>query len=417
MIAEIVVTGDEIISGRILDTNSQWLSIRLETLGIRVLYHTGVGDDLEAIADVFRIAMDRADVIVTTGGLGPTKDDLTREALAKASGRPLREDPATLEHLRSLFARRNRPFTEAHRKQAQFPEGAEVIPNQRGTAPGIALELPRPGREPVRIFCLPGVPAEMREMWTNWVEEAVRKLRGSHRVIVRRAINTFGRPESEVEGLLADLPWGESNPRAGINASEGTIIIRLAADGSSAEECHSLLEPLVRKVYDTLGELVFGEDDEGLQHAVLKLLRQQGKRLAVAEWGTSGLVSSWLGEVPDRLPYFVGGWIISGVETLASFLGVPPDVASQQDLRQSRVVEALAVRCREAFQCDLGLAVGPFPQDTPHPDAPGQLVLALATADGTQTRGIGVSGHPAIIKPLCAKHALNFVRLYLLKGK
>ncbi|MCS7239454.1 MAG: CinA family nicotinamide mononucleotide deamidase-related protein [Thermoguttaceae bacterium] len=416
MIAEIIVTGDEIISGRILDTNSQWLSIQLEDLGVRVLYHTAVGDEVDALVSVFRIAIERADLIVTTGGLGPTKDDLTREGLAQATGRPLREDPSTIEHLKALFARRNRPFTEAHRKQALFPEGSRPIPNPRGTAPGIAMEVPRSGRGPAHVFCLPGVPAEMREMWARSVGGMVRAILGRGKVIVHRTINTFGRPESEVEALLADLPWGGPNPRAGINASEGTIILRLAADGNSEEECQALLEPLVRKIYERLGELVFGENEEGLQHAVVKLLRQQNRRLAIAEWGTSGLVGSWLGEVPDPAPYFAGGWVISGVESLASLLAVPPDLASQQDLRQSRVVEALAIRCREAFQTDLALAVGPFPQDTPHPDAPGQLVLALATSEGTQTRGMGVSGHPAIIKPLCAKHALNFVRLHLVKS-
>ncbi len=415
MNAEVIVTGDEIVTGQILDTNSQWLSIRLQLLGIRVLYHTAVGDELVSIADVVRIALERADVIITTGGLGPTQDDLTREAVAEAIGKPLREDPATIKHLQALFARRNRPFTEAHRKQALFPEGSRPIPNPRGTAPGIFVEVPRPNKAPAYIFCLPGVPAEMREMWQTTVERMILDISGASTVIVHRTINTFGRPESEVEALVKDLLERGKNPRVGINASEGTIILRIAAEGQSEAECHALLEPVVEQIYKTLGDLIFGEGEDGLQHAVIGLLRKHGKRLCVAEWGTSGLIGSWLGEVPDRLPYFVGGWIISGVEGLASALSLPPDVAAQQDLRQSRLVEVLAARCRDAFQADFGLAVGPFPQDSPHPDAPGQLVVALAGPDGTYTRGIGVSGHPAIIKPLCAKHALNFVRQHLLR--
>lgn len=413
MFAEIIATGDEIISGRIVDTNSQWLSVRLELIGVRVLYHTAVGDDAEPIAEALRIALGRADVIITTGGLGPSQDDCTREAVAKVVGRELREDPGTIKHLQELFARRNRPFTEAHRKQAYFPEGSRPIPNPRGTAPGIAMEVPRANRPPAHIYCLPGVPAEMREMWQATVERMILAAKGGPSFIVHRAINTFGRPESEVEAMIKDLLARGQHPRVGIDASEGTIILRIAAEGSSEDECRALIEPVAQRIYSTLGDLVFGEGDEGLQHAVIRLLRHHGKRLAVAEWGTSGLVSSWLGEVPDRLPWFLGGWIISGLETLTSMLGVPPDVAAQQDLRHSRVVEALANRCRQAFQADYGLAVGPFPQDSPHPDAPGQIVVALAGPEGTQSRGIPVTGHPAIIKPLCTKHALNFVRLHL----
>jgi nicotinamide-nucleotide amidase len=414
MNAEIIVTGDEILSGRILDTNSQWLSIRLESLGIRVLYHTAVGDELDAITQVFRIAMDRADVVISTGGLGPTEDDLTREGLAEAVGRPLKEDAQILEHLRNLFARRNRPFTEGHRKQARFPEGSRPIPNYFGTAPGIAMEVPRPGRGSAFVYCLPGVPAEMREMWNTSVEGMVLKASGGDSVILHRSINTFGRPESEVEGMLRELFVRGNNPRVGINASEGTIILRVAARGKTEEECRQLMEPVIRKIYDTLGDLVFGENEEGLQHAVIGLLRKHQKRLAVVEWGTKGLVSSWLGEVPEQTPYFVGGWVVSGMESLASVLGLPPDVAAQQDLRQPRIVEGMAARCRDVFGSDLALAVGPFPQDTPYKDAPGQLLLGIAGSEEVRSRQVGLAGHPAIMKPLAAKHALNFLRLYLL---
>ncbi|MDZ7617995.1 MAG: competence/damage-inducible protein A [Patescibacteria group bacterium] len=169
MQAEIVSIGDEITSGRLLDTNSQWLSRRLADLGIRVLFHTSVGDNLEACAAVFRHAIARADLVIVTGGLGPTADDLTREALAEATGRALVLNEGALEHVRRLFARRNRPMPASNEKQALFPEGSRVIRNPNGTAPGIDLTVACPGRNAARILALPGVPAEVDEMWRDSV--------------------------------------------------------------------------------------------------------------------------------------------------------------------------------------------------------------------------------------------------------
>ena len=174
MHAEIIAIGDEITSGQLLDTNTQWLSQRLEELGVRVLYHSTVGDELAPCVEVFRQAIDRADVVVATGGLGPTADDLTREALAEATGRPLQLDADALEHIRAMFARRKRPMPPQNELQAMFPAGSRVVRNPHGTAPGIDLEVPRAGRSPCRIICLPGVPAEMVEMWHDSVAATIR---------------------------------------------------------------------------------------------------------------------------------------------------------------------------------------------------------------------------------------------------
>src|SRR5687768_12467787 len=165
MQAEVISIGDELTSGQRLDTNSQWLSERLGEIGVRTLYHSTVADELDANIRVFQAAIERADVVVATGGLGPTADDLTRDAIAAATGVSLELDESTLAHIESLFTRRGRTMSANNRLQAMFPTGTRIIPNPAGTAPGIDLEVPRSGRGPARVFALPGVPAEMREMW------------------------------------------------------------------------------------------------------------------------------------------------------------------------------------------------------------------------------------------------------------
>jgi nicotinamide-nucleotide amidase len=167
MHAEIIAIGDEITGGQLLDTNSQWLSRRLEELGIRVLFHSTVGDELDPCAEVFRRAIERADLVVATGGLGPTADDLTRQSLAQAVGQPLVLFPEALEHIHKLFARRRRPMPKQNELQAMFPEGGRMVHNPHGTAPGIDMEIARKEKTPCRFFALPGVPAEMVEMWNE----------------------------------------------------------------------------------------------------------------------------------------------------------------------------------------------------------------------------------------------------------
>ena len=215
MHAEIIAIGDEIVSGEHLDTNSPWLSRRLEELGVRVLYHSTVGDELEACGEVFRNAMGRADIIISTGGLGPTADDLTRDALARAADLELVLYPQALEHIRSLFARRKREMPPQNEIQAKFPAGSRMIANPHGTAPGIDLDVPRPGKSACRFFALPGVPAEMIEMWNATLASEIGLLAAGQNVIRRRKINCFGAGESQIEAMLPDLIRRGARPRSG----------------------------------------------------------------------------------------------------------------------------------------------------------------------------------------------------------
>jgi len=396
MHAEIIAIGDEITSGQLLDTNSQWLSQRLEERGIRVLYHTTVGDELEPNVEVFCQAIDRADLIIATGGLGPTADDLTREALARAVGCPLQLDSDALEYIKALFARRNRPMAKQNELQAMFPAGSRVVMNPNGTAPGIDLEVPREGRTPCRVICLPGVPAEVLEMWHDSVAATIDSLANgaTRRVIRRRLIHCFGAGESQIESMLPDLIRRGQRPTVGITASKATITLRIAADGETEQECLAAIEPTAATIHKCLGSLVFGEGDDELQQVVVRLLRERGQTLATAECGTAGLVAQWIGEVADVRDVYRGGLVIT---------------APHSD------VETMAVDCRRQFDVDYGLAVGPFPADSVQDGVPQPVALALASAEGVQRKEIPFGIHPALTRIYYAKHALNLLRLALPK--
>jgi len=416
MDAEIISIGDELTSGQRLDTNSQWLSERLGEVGIRVLYHTTVADDLDANVRVFRAAAERADVVIASGGLGPTADDLTREVLAQLSGTELVLHEDVVEHIRGLFARFGREMPDRNRAQALFPAGSEIIPNPTGTAPGIALEVPRAGRTASRVFALPGVPSEMFRMWNDTVRPALVKLSGAPQVIRHRRIKCFGLSESELEGRLPDLIRRGRTPSVGITVSAATITLRITSHGASDAECRAMAEPTVATIYECLGNVVFGEEDDELEDVVVRLLGQRGLSLATVEWGTGGLVSERLHEAAEQGDNFLGGLVVPNQAALTRLLGVPAELVIQHSPVSAEVVEAMARGCRERLGADLALAVSQFPPVAERGTTPQRLFVALAGADGVITRSAPHFGSPDILKTRAAKQALNLVRLSLLEA-
>ncbi len=416
MHAEIISIGDEITSGQLLDTNSQWLSQRLEDLGVRALYHTSVGDNLHAMVAAFRGALERSDIVIATGGLGPTADDLTREAIASATRREMVLCPDALEFIRRLFARRKRNMPQRNEVQALFPAGSRVIPNPHGTAPGIDLTVDHPGRSPSRIFALPGVPAEMREMWHRSVAIRLREAGAGHQIVQHRKIKCFGAGESQIEAMLPDLIRRGRYPRVGINASKATIILRVTAEGATRGDCDAAIEPTAVTIRQCLGNLVFGEGEDELQHAVAQLLRHEGKCLATAEWGTGGLIAEWLGELPEAGSVYSGGVVVCTEVGMTQALKLPPAIVPRYPAVSGEVAAAMAEACRGQFGSDYALAVSPFPPLDPEAAEPASVFLAVASAEGTRVKSFPYSGHPALLKIYFAKHALNLVRLGLLGG-
>ncbi len=422
MRAEIISIGDELTSGQRLDTNSQWLSQRLGELGVPVAFHTTVGDDLETNVAAFRAAIDRVDVVVATGGLGPTADDLTREALAAAAGVDLVQDDAALEHIRNLFSRRGRAMPERNVLQAQFPRGSRVVPNAHGTAPGIDLTVPRSCCAPCRVFALPGVPAEMFAMWDATVGPAIAAALPSPRVIRHRRIKCFGVGESDVEAMLPDMIRRKREPLVGITVSGATITLRITASGPNETACLRAMEPTIAQIREILGVLVFGEEDDELEHAVLRLLDERNQSLAVAEWATDGLVSQWLAEASADIEHFRGGILLRDAASLRALSGIDIQPGESAD---PKTAEAMARAVREKTGADFGLGVAAFPSTgaavhaaTAGPQAPrertGTLQVALASGNNVRVKGFPLASHPAITKTRAAKQALNMLRLAML---
>ena len=260
MHAEIISVGTELTTGAMLDTNSQWLSLELAGIGIPVHFHTTVADNLDAMAGVLRTAADRSDLILLTGGLGPTLDDLTRQALAAVLGTELVLHEPSLEFIRSIFVRHNREMPERNSIQAYFPKGSQPITNPRGTAPGIWAEIPLAGGRPPALFAaMPGVPHEMKRMF---LKEVVPRLPGGNLVIQRARVNCFGVGESKAEEMLGDLTARGRDPEIGITVHEATITLRIVAHGKSAEECRVKIDAAKAAIRERMGEQVFGEEDD-----------------------------------------------------------------------------------------------------------------------------------------------------------
>ncbi len=409
MRAEVIAIGDEITTGQRLDTNSQWLSQRLTELGIEVVFHTTVGDELADNIAVFRTAIQRAEIVVATGGLGPTADDLTREALAATTGTKLWRDAASLVHIERLFKARGREMPERNARQADFPQGAVPIPNEHGTAPGIEMIVPREGRAPCVVFALPGVPVEMREMWQTTVTVRINELRPEQAVIRHRRIKCFGTGESQLEAMLPDLIRRGREPKVGITVSDATITLRITAMGCDEPTCLRAMEPVIAVIRESLGELAFGEEEDELENVVIRLLAERGQTLAVAEWATGGCITQWLTALDPAANTFARGAVIENLAQLNSLCAIPENAKPCDPA----VAVVMAETVRLNAGADWGLAVAAYPPDPFAADA--HVCIALASAEKTRESRFGCASHPAILQIRTAKQALNALRLTLLR--
>ncbi len=398
MRAEVLAIGDELTTGQRLDTNSQWLSQRLTELGVQVAFHTTITDELADNVAAFRAAIDRVDVVVATGGLGPTADDLTRDAIATATKTKLVRDQASLAHIKNLFASRGREMPERNAVQADFPAGSVPIFNPNGTAPGIEMSVVSEDGKRSTLFALPGVPAEMIEMWEATVAPRILELQPEPRVIRHRRLKCFGVGESALEAMLPDLIRRDREPRVGITVSQATITLRITATARDEAACFASMEPTLATIRESLGTLVFGEEDDELEHAVIRLLAERGQTLATEDWATDGLLTTWFAAVDND------SRLVRACQTSRAASANRPSSADA-------AVE-IAERIRREIQTDIGLGIAAFPPKTDGPDA--HVHAALALPEKTRKLRFACAAHPSIVHSRTAKQALNALRLALL---
>ena len=411
MRVETVAVGTELLLGQIADTNAQWMAQRLAEIGVDVVHHQAVGDNLERIVETLRLASARADVVLVCGGLGPTEDDITRDAIAAFAGVPLvfHEELETM--LREKFRRWSAigSMPESNLRQASVPEGARWIVPDRGTAPGLIVEL----ADGVRVYAVPGVPDEMREMVGGTILPELRSMVGGD-VIASQVLRVAGLGESAVAERLADLFADAENPTIAYLASMGEVKVRLTAKAPSDGEARALLAPLAAEVGARLGDLVFSVDDESLEETVLRQLRESGRTLACAESLTGGGVGQRLTSVPGASASFLGSAVVYTTDAKRRVLGVPDDVLAGGTVTAACAM-AMADGALRVFGSDVALALtgaaGPEPHDGA---AVGTIWVALVAADGTRhSRGFVSRGERDRVRRWAEQAGLDLVRRFL----
>jgi len=407
--ASIVTIGNEILSGRTLDTNLSYLCSELLEQGIPVLNSYTVGDDLELIVRALNRALADADVVITTGGLGPTADDLTRQAIARVLGSELELREELLEQMRGFFIRRKLQMPERNKNQAYIPAGAEPLENGCGTAAGIAAEV----GEKV-LIALPGVPAEMREMFSRAVREKLKDYALEQGVALRE-LKCFGAGESYIADILGGSMERNRNPQINLTAADGVITVTIVATGNNKAEAEQLAAKDEKMVRDKLGELVFGRKGQRLAEVVGERLVRQKKTLAVAESCTGGVLSKLITDVPGSSRYFTYGWVTYSNQAKDSELGVSQELIGRYGAVSEQVAVAMAGGARAKAGADFAIAItGIAGPGGGNEQKPVGLVYICVNSDmGIQTKRFIFPGGRDAVRLRAAQTALNIVRLEL----
>ena len=419
MRCEIIGVGTELLLGQIVNTNAAWIGQRLADVGWDCLRHTVVGDNEARIGDAIREALDRADAVILTGGLGPTQDDVTRESIAAVAGVELVRDPAIEDWLRDRFVRfRSGHMPAMNLRQADVPKGARTIDNPRGTAPGIAIEI---GGKPV--YAVPGVPREMEHMLEAVILPELADRAGEGRAIVSRTLRTVGVGESRIAERLTPI-WeaaASAASAAGGNvnlaylAGAGEVRVRLSVAAPDRATALAAIAPVEEAVRAELGDVVYGTDDDSLEGVCAELLKAQGKTLATAESLTGGLLSARITSILGASDFFIGGACTYAVEAKTAILGVPPVLLDAAGPVSEAVAAAMAEGAREAFGADVGVSTTGVAGPTEHDDEPpGTVWLAVADAAGTVTRRIHAPGDRVQVRNWSTAVALDLLRRRLL---
>lgn len=347
MVAEIIAIGTEILLGDIVNTNTQYLARGLANLGVSLYHQSVIGDNPERLKVALHSALERSDLVITTGGLGPTQDDLSKEIAAEYFNKQLIMDHKALKHIEDFFARRKGFMNENNKKQALIPEGGQVLYNNHGTAPGILFD--EKGKV---LVMLPGPPREMKPMFDTYIVPYLEERTGNY--LVSKVLKIFGIGEGHMEEKILDLINQQSNPTIAPYAKEGEVIIRLTASGSTKEEARDIIQPIKEEIYRRLGDFIYGEDDETLEEVVGKLLLEKKMTIATAESCTGGMVSETLINYPGISGAYLEGFITYSNKAKIKYLGV-----SEETLKEHGAVsEETAIEMVQGLLKNTGAQVG-----------------------------------------------------------
>ncbi len=411
MQAEIVTTGTELLLGQIVDTNAAHIAAQLTTIGLNMFRKTTVGDNEVRLAQVLREARDRSEIIIITGGLGPTVDDITREAVARATDRELVCDPELLRQIEERFRTRGRPMSPNNRRQAFIPAGAIPIENPQGTAPAFIVETERGGA----TIALPGVPREMRYLMEKSILPYLRQRFGLKGVIKIKILHTCAAGESTIDGLIGDL-MRSANPTVGLSAHPGQTDVRIAAKAADDDEALGMIGGMEAQVRKRLGGIIFGTNGQTLEGVVAEMLRRKGKTLALLETNTGGLLAARLTAAGGELSFFVKGLVLMGAEHLSRELDIPLQEIEGLGLASEELARETAERLRARAGADWALAVlgTTGPAEEVYSARHGITWLALASEQGVESRQLSHGGRTALARAWTGNAALDMIRRNLL---
>jgi nicotinamide-nucleotide amidase len=407
--AAVLSTGDELTTGRIVDTNSSWIADKLFEIGVDLVAVLTVGDHRDRLAWAWRRGLELADVVIATGGIGPTADDLTSEVVAEVLGVPLVEDAESVARIRALFEALGREMPLNNLKQALMPRGATVVPNGLGTAPG--YRIAHGGKH---VVVLPGVPREMKPMMEETVLPWLAALRGGDEVYLGRTFQTFGLTESGLDEMVA----GAVDPaegRVSFRASFPEVSVRVVVHGRPAEAA-ARLDALAARLRGRIGPYVYGEGATTMEEVVGRLLRERGLTVALAESCTGGLVAHRLTNVPGSSAYVLGGAVAYANAAKETLLGVRPGTLAAQGAVSEETAAEMAAGARARFAADLAVSItGIAGPDGGTPEKPvGTVCFALASGSGTVTRRYQLWGTRDWVKLLASQVALDWIRRHVL---
>jgi nicotinamide-nucleotide amidase len=405
--AEIIAAGSELLTPSKIDTNSLWLTAELNNVGVEVIRKSVVGDDRERLTAAIRGALESARVTIVGGGLGPTEDDLTRDAAAAALGRELVFNQEICDAIEERFRRFNRKMVAINRRQAYVVAGAEVLPNDRGTAPGQWIE----DRGRVLIL-LPGPPNELKAMFTSHCVARLQRVLPP-RVIRTRQFRVAGMPESDLDELIAPIYTRYTNPVTTILSNVGGIDIHLRAQCNSEQEAEALLEEIVSQIEPLLAPRIVSRNGEPIEKIVGDLLRSRGARLCVAESATGGMLGEWITSVPNSSDYFLGGFLVYSDEMKMRLLGVQGEMLAAHTAVSEPVAKAMAEGARERTGADYALSVTGYAG--PDGDDVGTMFIGLAGPEGTEVRRVKMPGDRNRIRALTVQNSLDFLRRRLVE--